>query len=159
MENTQAPKQPLANVEDVTTVGGLVAEFLDARIDPDIPPELRDVVRLRAATRRVLEARLPPEDEDRLFGGLARQAARSLLPLWSLAAMEAEILEPEQLELLPRDVVARARALRRWGHSACPTCHLQLITEFDTERDDRRREWAKEDEKVRHLAIPEEFAS
>jgi hypothetical protein len=101
--------------ENAATVGAVVAEILDALIDPDIPLELRDVVRLRSATRRVLEAHLPPEDEDRLLAGLARRAARSALPLWSLAAMEAEILEPEQLELLPTDVVGRAARFAAGG--------------------------------------------
>jgi hypothetical protein len=150
--------QPEDYNENGASVGEVVATILDAFV-PETPLELQDVVRIRSATRRVLEADLPPEDEDRLLAGLARQAARSPLPLWALEAMEAEILEPEPPELLPRDVVGRARALRRSGYSACPTCRLALITEFEIDRDGRRRRWAEEDAEFRRDASPEEFAS
>jgi hypothetical protein len=144
--------------ENVTTVGAAVAKILDAAV-PDTPLELQDVVRIRSAVRRVLEADLAPEHEDRLLAGLARQAARSPLPLWALAAMEAEILEPDPPALLPSDVVGRARTLRRWGHGACPTCRVPLLTEFEINRDERRRKWAEKDQVVRRGAVPEEFAS
>ncbi len=144
--------------EDVATIGKVVAAILDALI-PDVPSELQDVVRLRSATRRVLEAGLPPEHEDRLLAGLARQAARSPLPLWALAAMEAELLRPEPPQLLPPDVVGRARVLRAWGHGSCPTCRQSLITEAEIDRDARRRRWAAEDREVRRRTVPQELAS
>jgi hypothetical protein len=136
----------------------VVATILDAFV-PETPLELQDVVRIRAAVRRVLEAHLAPEDEDRLLAGLARQAARSPLPIWSLAAIEAELLGPEPVELLPSDVVSRARTLRAWGHSRCPTCREALPTEFEIDRDHRRRRWAEEDRGVRRNAVPEWLAS
>lgn len=144
--------------EEVATVREVVAGILDAFV-PDTPVELQDVVRIRSATRRVLEAHLPPEDEDRMLAGLARQAARSPLPLWALAAMEAELLEPDPPELLPSDVVGRARTLRTWGHSACPTCRVPLITEFEIDRHERRRKWAAKDQAVRRNAVPDGFSS
>jgi hypothetical protein len=107
----------------------------------------------------VLEADLPPEDEDRLLAGLARQAARSPLPLWALASMEAEILGPEPSDLLPSDVVGRARTLRLSGHGSCPTCRQSLISEAEIDRDARRRRWAEADRKVRRGAVPEGLAS
>jgi hypothetical protein len=157
-QTTPTQRPSLADSENVAIIGKIVAAILDAFV-PETPLELHDVVRIRAATRRVLEAHLAPEDEDRLLAGLARQAARSPLPLWSLAAMEAELLRPEPLELLPSDVVGRARTLRAWGHSRCPTCHEALLTEFEIDRDDRRRRWAEKDRGVRRNAIPEGLAS
>lgn len=144
--------------ENVTTVGAAVASILDGAV-PDTPLELQDIVRIRSAVRRVLEAGLAPEDEDRLLAALARAAARSPLPLWSLAAMEAEILEPDPPALLPSDVVGRARTLRRWGHGACPTCRVPLLTEFEIDRDERRRRWVHEDQEVRRRAVGEGLAS
>ena len=73
--------------------------------------------------------------------------------------MEAEILEPEQPDLLPVDVVGRARTLRLWGHSACPTCRMPLIPEVEIDRDDRRRKWTAEDRRVRRDAVPGELVS
>jgi hypothetical protein len=73
--------------------------------------------------------------------------------------MEAEILEPEQPDLLPADAVGRARTLRLWGHSACPTCRMPLIPESEIDRDGRRRQWAAEDREVRRRAVPEELVS
>lgn len=144
--------------EDVATVRAVVAEILDVLV-PDVPHELQDVVRLRSATRRVLEAHLPPVHEDHLLAGLARAAARSALPLWSLSAIEAEILEPEPAKLLPTDVVGRARTLRQWGNRECPTCRMPLITEVEADRDARRRRWAEEDREVRRGAVPEGLVS
>jgi hypothetical protein len=114
MHATPQQRQVPPDTDDVAIVREIAAAILDAFV-PDTPLELVDVVRLRSATRRVLEAHLPPEDEDRLLAGLARRAARSPLPLWALAAMEAELLEPEPPDLLPVDVVGRARTLRQWG--------------------------------------------
>jgi hypothetical protein len=151
-------RQRESYTEDVWTVGELVAGILDAFV-PETPLELQDVVRIRAAVRRVLEAHLAPEDEDRLLAGLARAAARSPLPLWSLAAMEAEILGGEPPELLPLDVVGRARTLRLWGHGRCPACRQPLISEAEIDRDARRRRWAEQDGEVRRLAVPEELVS
>jgi hypothetical protein len=156
METTAATRHELA--EDVATVGAVVAEILDAVV-PETPIELQDVLRLRAATRRVLEARLHPRDEDRLLRALARQAARSSLPLWALEAMERELLEPEPPELLPSDAVGRARTLQTWGHSKCPTCRTPLMSEYEIDQDDRRRRWAEQDREVRHGAVPEGLAS
>jgi hypothetical protein len=158
VETTSPNRQPLAETEDVATVREAIAGILDA-FAPETPLELQDVVRIRAGTRRILEAHLPPEDEDRLLAGLARQAAQSPLPLWSLAAMEAEILEDEPPQLLPRDVIGRARTLRNWGNEACPTCRRPLLSEPEIARDARRRRWAEEDLEVRRGAVPEEFAS
>jgi hypothetical protein len=157
-QTTPTQRPSLADSENVAIIGKIVAAILDAFV-PETPLELHDVVRIRAATRRVLEAHLAPEDEDRLLAGLARQAARSPLPLWSLAAMEAELLGPEPLELLPWDVVGRARTLRLWGHGSCPTCRQSLITEAEIDRDARRRRWAAEDREVRRHAVPEGLAS
>jgi hypothetical protein len=149
---------PAPEPEDVGNVRSVVAEILDALV-PDVPSELQDVVRIRAATRRVLEAHLPPVHEDRLLVGLARQAARSPLPLWSLEAMEAELLEPDPPELLPSDVVRRARILRLWGHGSCPTCRQPLISESEIDQDDRRRLWAEQDRHVRRNAVMDGLAS
>jgi hypothetical protein len=107
--------------EDVSTVGQLVAAILDGVVG-DLPAEIAEIVKLRSATRRVLEAGLAPADEERFLRALARQAARSALPLWSLQALEAELIEPDPPMLLPREAVARARTLRRWGNRECPTC-------------------------------------
>lgn len=157
---TKTYRQPESYSEDAATVGELVAAILDTSIDdPGAPPEIQDIFRLRAATRRVLEAHLHPGDEDPLLRALARQAARASLALWALEAMEAEILGPEAPDLLPPDVVARARVLRRWGHGACPTCRRSLLTESEIDRDVRRREWAEEDRAVRARAVPGEMAS
>jgi hypothetical protein len=155
---TRPDLPPESYSENEATVGEIVAGILDAFV-PETPLELQAVVRIRSATRRVLEAHLPPEHEDRLLAGLARQAARSPLPLWSLAAMEAELLGPEPLALLPSDVVGRARTLRLWGHGSCPTCRQSLITEAEIDRDTRRRRWAAEDREVRRHAVPEGLAS
>jgi hypothetical protein len=156
MKPTLQPRQ--ARRENAATVGTIVAAILDALV-PETPLELQDVVRIRSATRRVLEARLSPQDEDRLLAGLARQAARSPLPPWALEAMEREILEPEPPDFLPADAVGRARTLRSWGHGTCPTCRKPLLTETEIDRDARRRKWAAEDRDVRRRAVPDGLAS
>jgi hypothetical protein len=143
-----SPEAPTA-----TAVARAVAAILDAPVR-EVPAELVDVVRIRSATRRILEAHLPAGDEHRLLDALAKQAARTALPVWALAAMESELAEPEAPELLPAGEVARARMLHRQGFAACPVCLRLVLPTLTLDLDDRRRDRARYEREVHLHAVP-----
>jgi hypothetical protein len=139
--------------EVLEPVAAAVAAILDAPVR-EVPPELLDVVRIRSATRRVLEAHPPVADERRLLDALAKQAARTSLPVFALAAMEAELVEPEAPELLPIGEAARARMLHRQGFAACPVCLRPVLAALTLDLDDQRRRRVAYEREVHLHAVP-----
>jgi hypothetical protein len=110
-----------ATTEDPATVATAVANILAAP-NAGLPREIAEVECFASAVRRVLEADLPADVERRILAVLARRAARTALPLLTLAAIEREILPEEGPALPPRDWEAAQRRLGRAGYSSCPLC-------------------------------------
>jgi hypothetical protein len=139
--------------EDPATVAAAVANILDTPI-PEQPSATGELVRIRSATRRVLEANLQKEDEMRLLQAIARQAARAELPLWAFDAMHAEIIAPEPWPTPPLDWERSQRRFIRQGLSECPVCRTPVVSERELDRFARRRGWNMEAAEVRRDAAP-----
>jgi hypothetical protein len=143
--------------EDPTSVADIVDAILDSTV-PDAPPEVATIVRIRAATRRVLEAELVAEAEEGLLRLLARRAARTVLPLWALDAMLVELAEPELPPgLVPNEPLGRLEALRRQGFGACPTCQRLIPSELHLRRQRLLLTDVERDRAVRTSAVPREL--
>ncbi len=137
--------------EDPAAVATAVAAILDSRVE-DVPFAVGDCIRARSATRRIIEANLSPADEDRLLRALASWAARAPLPLWTLQAIEVELLGGPSV---PRIDHERASALLRLrGYECCPTCSVKLPHELTIEQAERRRSRAERDLAVWRQAAP-----
>jgi hypothetical protein len=134
-------------------VASAVAAILDAPI-PEQPRATAELVRIRAATRRVLEAGLSEDDEDRFLRAIASQAARTALPLWALDTMIAELREPEPWPVPPLTWERAQARLRQQGASECPVCRTPTASKHDLERWRLRRRWNREDGTARRGAAP-----
>jgi hypothetical protein len=134
--------------EDPATVARAVALILDATPTPELlelPHAILELHHLRSATRRVIEADLPEEDERRLLRGLGRVAARCRLPLWAIDAITAELPEPEPWPVPPLSRESAAARLRRAGYGDCPVCLVPVPAEAEIEHWRRRRHRNAED--------------
>jgi hypothetical protein len=138
--------------EDSATVSRAVARLLEVRY-PGQPVELEEIRAVRSATRRILEANLAHDDEQRLLRAVAGAAAHAALPMWALDAIVTELREP-QLEPVPPLTWERAqRRLRQQGADTCPICMTHVATEFDLERVERQRVWNGEAREVHRGAV------
>lgn len=128
-------------------VASAVAKILDGGPTPeerDLPRALQELQRIRAAARRILEAHLSPEHEDRLLGALARRAAHAELREWALDAMILEVRGPE-IPVISHGVTVAHERLRRAAFHQCPICLGPVLSEPALEVRKRREKWAAED--------------
>ena len=135
--------------EGAEAVARAVAALLDAAPTPEereLPRSLQEVSRLRAATRRIMESRLAPPDEDRMLRALGRQAVRVELPELALAGIVAEVRGPDLPPLPPAGYEQAQDRMRRAGFQRCPACASRLLSEPELDYLRRRRQWASEDQ-------------
>jgi hypothetical protein len=139
--------------EDGRSVAEAVAQILDTS-DREHHPAIGELVRIRSATRRVIEADLDAADEDRLLRGIAAQAVKAQLPMWALDAILAELRDPEPWPVPPLTWEQAQRRLRQQGAMECPVCRTPVPSETEFRRWERRRMWNREDADARRSAAP-----
>ncbi len=114
-----------------------VAAILDASAMPEeqgLPRELRELTAIRSATHRILEDDdVEPEPKAGVMRDLLTTARSATLRDWAIQTMESEIDLHLDREPRPRlgDRIQSARALQRLGFSRCPTCRLDILSEYD----------------------------
>lgn len=140
-------------MEDPADIAFMVADILNAATDADLPECLAEVVRIRSAARRVIEAEIPWEDKQRLVSSLASLAVRSEVPFMATQALEAEIRPDEEGVMPARSWERRQQQLRRIGYSSCPCCLSAVATAGELDRYEALRRQAVE-ERERRDSVP-----
>jgi hypothetical protein len=122
--------------ESAEVVVRLVAEILEAPGPGDVPEALAEVGRFQSAARRIIEADLPAEDEQRLLYalyGLARDTAE-LVEL-AIAGIDWELAAAADVTPIPSaGWVGSQRRLRAAGFECCPLCDAKIATEGELRR-------------------------
>jgi hypothetical protein len=139
--------------EDPATVAQAIASILDVPI-PDEHPAIAELHRIASATRRVLEGKLPLDEEKRLLEGIASVAASAELPMWALDAMLEVLREPEPWPVPPLTYEGAQRRLLSQRASHCPICHAPVASDIELTKWENARRWNREDEAKRQGAAP-----
>jgi hypothetical protein len=139
--------------EDPRTVAEAVAAILDAPI-PELPALLAEVVRLQSATRRIREANLSAEEQDRLLEHLGPRIKQAAVPELALRAVLAELDDPEAPPLPPPRWEQDQRRLRRENYETCPCCQSPIAIEEELKAYERRRTQARDEAEIRKSALP-----
>jgi hypothetical protein len=122
--------------EDVGVVRELVAQILDAPGPEGVPEPLAEVGRFQSAARRIIEANLEPEDEQRLLFELYK-LAKDTAELVELAVkgIDWELAEAADVAPMPnRGWIAAQRTLRAAGYESCPLCEGSIATDDELRR-------------------------
>jgi hypothetical protein len=120
--------------ESADVVAEAVAAILDAA-RPGLPEPIAEVERIRSAVRRILDANLSLEAEQRLLAGFLPVIKGCAVPEWASDVFLRET-EPTCSVPSPRTMswAERQRRLRRVGYQLCPCCGGHIVTEDDLER-------------------------
>jgi hypothetical protein len=139
--------------EDPRAVAEAVAAILDAPL-PELPVPLAEVVRLQSAARRIREASLPAEEQDRLLQHLRPRIKQAAVPELALRAVLRELDDPEAPPLPPPRWEQDQRRLRRENYETCPCCQSSIATEAELKAYERRRTQARDEAEIRKNALP-----
>ena len=139
--------------EDPRTVAEAVASILDASL-PELPAPLAEVARLQSAARRIREADLSAEEQDRLLQHLGRRIKQAAVPELALRAVLRELDDPEARPLPPPRWEQDQRRLRRESYETCPCCQSPIATEEELKAYERRRTQARDEAEIRKNALP-----
>lgn len=142
-----------SNRDDHDAVEVAVAAILRALVE-GMPRELAEVVRVRSATRRVIEANLPLADEVQLLMGVYAAAKSARLLAWCARAILEETHGPEVPSLPPVSEQHAGEWLRRGGFDKCPICLHAVPHQLELEQTARRRVAAEEAEERWRGAAP-----